>query len=37
MIKETGKVVVVSSDTNLNRALFDQFELVDFLDVKFFF
>ena len=36
MIKEMGKVVVISSDTNLNRALFDQFELVDFLDVKFF-
>ena len=27
---------MISSDTNLNRALFDQFELVDFLDVKFF-
>ena len=36
MIKEMGKVVVISSDTNLNRALFDQFKLVDFLDVKFF-
>ena len=35
MIKEAGKVVVVSSDRNLNQALFDQFELVDFLDVKF--
>ena len=36
MIKEAGKVVVVSSDRNLNQALTDQFELVDFLDVKFF-
>ena len=35
MIKEAGKVVVVSSDRNLNQALFDQFELVNFLDVKF--
>jgi len=36
MIKEVGKVVVVSSDRNLNQALADQFELVYFLDVKFF-
>ena len=36
MIKEMGKVVVISSDTNLNRALFDQFELVNFLDVQIF-
>ena len=36
MIKEAGKVVIVSSDHDLNQALFDQFELVDFLEVKFF-
>jgi len=36
MIKEAGKVVIVSSDYDLNQALFDQFELVDFLEVKFF-
>ena len=36
MIKETGKVVVISSDRNLNQALFDQFELVASLDVQFF-
>ena len=36
MIKEAGKVVLISSDHNLNQALFDQFKLVDFLDVEFF-
>jgi DNA-binding response OmpR family regulator len=36
MIKEAGKVVLISSDHNLNQALFDQFKLVDFLDIEFF-
>ena len=36
MIKEAGKVVLISSDRNLNQALFAQFKLVDFLDVEFF-
>ena len=36
MIRETGKVVLVSSDSNLNRALCEQFELVNFLDVQIF-
>ena len=36
MIKEVGKVVLISSDRNLNQALADQFELVDFLEFKFF-
>ena len=36
MIKEAGKVVIVSSDRNLNQALIEQFELIEFLDGKFF-
>ena len=36
MIKEMGKVVLVSSDSNLNQALSDQFELVNFMEVQVF-
>ena len=36
MIKEAGKVVLISADRNLNQALAGQFELVDFLEFKFF-
>ena len=36
MINDIGKVVLVSSDLNLNQALFDQFELVNFLEIDVF-
>ena len=36
MIKETGKVVLVSSDSTLNQALTDQFELISFVKVQIF-
>ncbi len=36
MINDIGKVVLVSSDINLNQALFDQFELLNFLEIDVF-
>lgn len=36
MINDIGKVVLVSSDVNLNQALFDQFELLNFLEIDVF-